>query len=156
MGTKSLDSASNAMKIVAGTGCVDSSSTQLDQPHGIFVDTNLDLYVADSGNNRIQLFQSGQLDGRTVAGSGSINITISLNYPSGIVLDGNKYLFIVAYGSNRIVRSSSSGFQCIVGCYGSGSASNQLNSPLIMAFDSHGNIFVIAIDTIIVFRSFFY
>ena len=141
--SKSLNSVSDAVTIIAGTGCGGSNTIQFNQPHGIFVDTNLDLYVADSGNNRIQLFPSGQLDGITVAGIGSINITISLNFPSGIVLDGNKYLFIVDYGNNRIVRSSSSGFQCIVGCYGSGSASNQLNGPSIMAFDSHGNIFVV-------------
>ena len=141
--SKSLNIVSNAMAVVAGTSCHGSNATQLNQPYGIFVDTNLDLYVADSGNNRIQLFPSGQLDGITVAGSGSINITISLNFPSGIVLDGNKYLFIVDHYNNRIVRSSSIGFHCIVGCYGRGSASNQLFGPSIMAFDSHGNIFVI-------------
>ena len=141
--TKSLRSVMNAATIVAGTGCRGGNRTQLNQPHGIFVDTNLDLYVADSGNNRVQLFRSGELNGITVAGSGSINVTITLNYPSGIVLDGDKYLFINDFNNNRIVRSSSNGFQCIVGCYGSGSASNQLNGPSIMAFDSHGNIFVV-------------
>ena len=141
--TKSLRSVMNAATIVAGTGCRGSNQTQLDQPHGIFVDTNLNLYVADSGNHRVQLFRSGKLNGITVAGSGSINVTITLNYPSGIVLDGDTYLFIVDHGNSRIVRSSSNGFQCIVGCYGSGSASNQLNGPSIMVFDSHGNIFVV-------------
>ena len=37
-------------------------------PRGIFVDTNLDLYVADRYNHRVQLFRSGQLDAVTVAG----------------------------------------------------------------------------------------
>ena len=144
--TKSLRSISNTATIVAGTGCSGSNSMQLNQPHGIFVDTNLDLYVADSGNHRVQLFRAGELNGITVAASGSINVTITLNYPTGIVLDGDKYLFIVDHGNSRVVRSSSNGFQCIVGCYGSGSASNKLNKPTTMAFDSHGNIFVVDQD----------
>ena len=141
--TKSMSSVSDALTIVAGTGCSGSNQMQLDQAHGIFVDTNLDLYVADSANHRVQLFRSGELNGITMAGSGSINVTITLNYPSGIVLDGDTYLFIVDHDNNRIVRSSSNGFQCIVGCYGSGSASNQLSGASMMAFDSHGNIFVV-------------
>ncbi len=127
---------------VAGTGSPVSSSNQLNNPHGIFVDTNFDLYVADSGNNRIQLFQSGQLNGATVAGNGSLNTTITLNYPTGIVLDADKYLFIVDQYNHRIVGSGPNGFQCIVGCNGGGPASNQLYFPQSMAFDSYGNIFV--------------
>jgi hypothetical protein len=67
---KSLNSASNAVIIVAaGTGCIGSSSNMLYQPHGIFVDISFDLYVADSGNNRIQLFRPGQLNATSVAGN---------------------------------------------------------------------------------------
>ena len=82
---KSLSSISNITTIVAGTGCNGSTSATLYQPYGIFVDTNFDLYVADSGNNRIQLFRSEKLDAITVAGSGSANATITLNYPSGVM-----------------------------------------------------------------------
>jgi hypothetical protein len=141
--TKSLNSASSIVKIVAGTGCSGSSSNMLTEPYGIFVDTNFDLYVADSGNNRIQLFQPGQLNGTTVAGNTSLNTTITLNYPSGIALDAEKYLFIVDNHNNRIVASGPNGFRCIVGCSGlGGPASNQLDNPQSMAFDSDGNIFV--------------
>jgi hypothetical protein len=98
--------------------------------------------VADSGNNRIQLFSSGQSSPITVAGSGAPQ-TIVLNSPTDVVLDADGYLFIVDYNSHRIVGSGPSGFQCIVGCSGvGGSGSNQLNLPFAMAFDSYGNIFV--------------
>jgi hypothetical protein len=127
---------------VAGTGSYGSASNKLSDPNGIFVDTNFDLYVADSGNNRIQLFQSGQQNGTTVAGNGSLNTT-SLNYPTGIVLDADKYLFIVDSGNNRIVGSGPNGFRCIVGCSSTyGFASNQLYQPWSLSFDSYGNIFV--------------
>jgi sugar lactone lactonase YvrE len=140
--TKSLNSGSNALTIVAGTGSAGSASNMLSSPYGIFVDINFDLYVADCGNNRIQLFQSGQLDATTVAGSGSSTTTITLKYPSGIVLDADKNLFIVDNGNNRIVGPGPNGFQCLVGCSGGGSVSNQLDSPQSMAFDNYGNIFI--------------
>jgi hypothetical protein len=128
---------------IAGTGVSDDTSKTLSNPRGIFVDINLDLYVADSGNNRIQLFRSGELNGTTVAGGSSSATTITLVEPTGVVLDADKYLFIVDYGNNRIVGSGSEGFRCIAGCSKSaGSKSNELNQPWSLSFDSHGNIFV--------------
>ncbi len=129
--------------IVAGTGIPGLASNELSYPRGIFVDVNLDLYVADWGNNRVQLFQSGQTNGLTVAGSTSPYPTITLAYPSGISLDAEKYLFIVDIYNDRIVGSSANGFRCLVGCYGSGSQSNQLERPFSFSFDRSGNMFVI-------------
>jgi hypothetical protein len=139
--TKSMNSTSNTTTIVAGIGCAGSTSYLLSSPYGIFVDNNSDLYVADCGNNRIQLFESGQLNASTVAGNGASN-TITLNCPSGVVLDGDKYLFIVDKYNNRIIGSGPNGFRCIVGCAGGGSGTNQLYYPHSMAFDSAGNMFV--------------
>ena len=139
---KSLSSNSNTTTMVAGTGCQGSSYNMLNHPHGIFVDTNLDLYVADAYNNRIQLFRPNELNAITVAGSGSLNMTITLNHPVGVILDADKYLFIVDRGNHRIVGSGPNGFRCIVGCFGPGSASNQLIGPQGISFDSFGNIFV--------------
>ncbi len=141
--SESLNYNTNTFTIVAGTGSADTALNTLDNPRGIFVDINFDLYVADCGNNRIQLFHSGKLTGITVAGSGSSNITITLNCPTDIILDADKYLFIVDSGNHRIVKSGLNGFQCLAGCSGSsGLASNQLNSPWSLSFDSYGNIFV--------------
>jgi hypothetical protein len=126
---------------IAGTGGLGYNASMLYNPWGIFVDINFDLYVADSGNNRIQLFHLGQSNALTVAGNGASN-TITLNHPTGVVLDADKYLFIVDNGNNRIVGSGPYGFRCIIGCTGSGSAPNQFSSPQSMAFDSYGNIFV--------------
>ncbi|CAF0875504.1 unnamed protein product [Adineta steineri] len=141
--TKSLDNNSNTTTIIAGTGCIGSTSNMLNSPWGIYVDINFDLYVADSYNNRIQLFRLGQLNGITVAGSGSLNATITLNNPTGVVLDADNYLFIVDSLNNRIVGEGPNGFRCLVGCSTSfGSASNQLNGPSALSFDSYGNMFV--------------
>ena len=114
--------------IVAG-----SELNSLNHPWGIFVDINLDLYVADFGNNRIQLFRRNQQNGITVAGNGSEKLTIELNEPTGVVLDGDRHLFIVDHGNNRIIGSDENGFRCI---------NDKLSSPVTMSFDSYGNIYV--------------
>jgi sugar lactone lactonase YvrE len=139
----SLSSGSTAAIIAAGTGVNGSQADMLYDPNGIFVDKNFNLYVADYGNNRIQLFQSGQRNATTVAGNG-FSGSIQLHHPTGIVLDADEYLFISDTGNNRIIRSGPYGFQCLLGCSGgSGSAPNQLKLPHTLRFDSYGNIFVV-------------
>ncbi|NJS14602.1 MAG: hypothetical protein HC788_08330 [Sphingopyxis sp.] len=127
---------------VAGDGIPGVTATRLISPYGIFVDTNFSLYVADFGNNRIQLFQPGQLSATTVAGTGAAN-TITLFRPTFVALDGNGYLYILDFGNHRVVGSGPNGFQCVAACTGSlGSAANQLNQPSSFTFDSYGNIWV--------------
>ena len=140
---KSLnDPEMRASIVAAGNGSQGSAFNELNRPRGIFVDVNFDLYVADHGNNRIQLFQSGESTGITVAGVGSANPTIHLIGPIAIILDAEKYLFILEEENHRIVGSSSNGFRCLIGCYGTGSKSNQLSMPRSFSFDRCGNIFV--------------
>ena len=141
-----LNDNSSLPTTVAGTGIAGSTSSMLNGPCGIFVDTNLDLYVAECGNHRIQLFRSGQSSGITVAGSGSINITITLRCPTSIVLDADGYLFIADHHNHHIVGSGPNGFRCIVGCsVGVGGARNALDQlfyPATLSFDHFGNIYV--------------
>jgi hypothetical protein len=133
---------SSTLITVAGIGCAGSASNMLDQSSGIFVDNNFDLYVADTGNNRIQQFSRGKLNGTTVAGY-TAAISFTLYKPTSVLLDADHYLFIVDSDRHRIVRSWSNGFQCLVGCSGvSGSAPDQLSNPWSLAFDSYGNMFV--------------
>ncbi|CAF0960419.1 unnamed protein product [Adineta steineri] len=136
------DPVMNSNRVAAGTGINGSDSNQLARPHGIFVDVNLDLYVADCGNDRVQLFQPGESNGITLAGSLTYPTTISLDCPSGIVLDAERYLFIVDQNNHRIVGSNLDGFRCLIGCYGMGSQSNQLNNPFSFSFDHSGNMFI--------------
>lgn len=141
---KWLNDTTNTITVVAGTGVNGSESDMLDRPYGIFVNINLDLYVADQFNGRIQLFRVGlgQLNGTTVAGRGSSPATITLGFPTDVILDGDGYIFIVDCSHHRIYGSDKHGFRCIFGCFGHGSASNQLIVPNSISFDSYGNIYV--------------
>ncbi|CAF3845332.1 unnamed protein product [Adineta steineri] len=148
-----LISVSGIPVMIAGNGSSGLTSSLLDYPWGIYVDTDFTLYVADCYNHRIQRFGFGELNGTTVAG-GMASGTITLNYPTGIVLDGNGYLFIMDTGSYRIVASSSAGFRCVAGCSGSsGSTADKLNNACYMAFDTYGNIFYLLTMARIVIRS---
>ncbi|CAF0751434.1 unnamed protein product [Adineta ricciae] len=140
---KSLINDWNYLTTVAGTGTPDSTATTLRNPLGIFADTSINLYVADCGNDRIQLFLFGEFTGMTVAGSGSLNQTISLSCPTSLILDDDNYLFIVDSNNHRVVRQYLNSFQCIIGCSNSsGFAFSQLLQPWSIQFDSYGNVFI--------------
>jgi hypothetical protein len=138
-----MDALVITMAVVAGTGFPGSAENELNHPHGIFVDVNFDLYVADCENDRVQLFQSGQSHGITIAGGLLARGTTSLSCPTGITFDGQKYLFIVDSNNHRIVRTGPNGIRCVVGCSGIGSQSIQLFSPSTISFDRSGNMFVV-------------
>ena len=143
---RSLNSSDTQLTTVAGTGCSGFLADALYYPRGIFVAIDFDLYVADAGNNRVQLFEAGQVNGTTVAGSGAPG-TVHLYYPTAVILDADDFVFITDSNNYRIVGSGPDGFRCIVGCTAAyGSAANQLSIPQGIAFDSYGNIFVIDRD----------
>lgn len=138
---KSFDNDANTSSIVAGNGINSSDPETLNGPRGIFVDTNFSLYVADCGNNRIQMFPLNVLNGTTIISE--TTGTITLNCPTALILDAQKYLYIIDNGNNRILATGYTGIQCIIGCNGSGSEINQLFNPQSLSFDIYGNLYVV-------------
>ena len=131
---------------VAGTGSAALSDYSFNFPQGIFVDLSFNLYVADSRNDRVQLFPAGSQKATTIAGAGTSN-TIDLHYPTGITVDANGYIFILDTGNNRVVASGAFGFRCLFGCSRSASQSSTgLDYPYSAGFDSRGNMFVLDTD----------
>ena len=138
---RSLNSTDNQLVTVAGTGCPGFLPKMLNEPRGIFVSITFDLYVADYGNNRVQVFRTGDLNGTTVAGKEAPG-TIMLSGPAAVILDGNGYLFLSEANNGRVFGSGPGGFRTISVASGWGTAANQLRWPQGIAIDSHGNIFV--------------
>ena len=138
--TKPLNSNINMLTIVAGVGFEGSERHMLEMPQGIFVNTNLDLYVVDSFNQRIQRFPSGEINGITVFDVPDDGTAYSL--PQNIVLDANDQIYIQMSMTGSIYRLASNGYQCIAGCDEptTGVPSTFLR-PLNIAFDSYGNIY---------------
>lgn len=126
-----------------GSGTNDSTSDSLNSPRGLFVDNELDVYVADTGNHRIQRFNNKSNNATTVAGNTTLG-DMGLRFPTAVVVDVHGHLFIVDSGNHRIIRSERGGFRCIVGCSReAGFASNQLDHPRALWFDTNGNMFVL-------------
>ena len=144
--TKSLHNDSNIVTIVAGVGVRGSNENMLNNPHGIFVNTNLDLYVADRENDRIQLFHPGEINGKTVVARNDTSFC-QLIKPIGIILDGNDQLYIVLAYNYGIFRQTRYGCRCIASC--SSTSSNLIHQSLDIkniAFDRFGNIYVTSLD----------
>ena len=132
--------------VVAGTRVAGPGLQQLNRPYGVFVDRNGTLYVADRLNHRIMKWFSGANTGQKVAGTGTAGTgRTQLNSPSQVIVDTNGYMYITESVNARITRwapDSSLGV-CIAACTGvNGIATNQLNRPHSLAFDSHGSIYV--------------
>lgn len=122
----------------AGTGCPGSASSMLHGQLGIHVNLKLDLYVADTENDRIQFYRAGQLNGTTVA------VSFLLSKPTCILLDADDNLYIVDRQNSRIIRTGPRGSDCVIGCptYEGSPIANRLFMPLVASFDSYGNVYV--------------
>jgi tripartite motif-containing protein 71 len=78
-----------------GTGVGDE--LKMDQDSGIYVDTSERVYVADSLNNQVKVFDA----------NGNFILKIkSGGKPSGIVVDSQGYIYIADYWNNRVRKYS--------------------------------------------------
>lgn len=97
--------------LIAGSanGTTGSSSTLLNQPNGLTVDSSGNIYVADTLNNRIQLFLAGQSNGTTIAGTGgSGSGPDQLVGPRAVILDSQLNLYVADTGNGRVQKFSRS------------------------------------------------
>ena len=118
-----------------------SGNGQLSAPFGVAVDGNGNVFVGDSGNNRVVEFNA---QGVFVQNIGSLgNGTGQLHTPDGVAIDGNGHLFVVDNANNRIVEfqitGATSSFVQNIGLYGSGNG--YLNSPVGVAIQG-ANLYV--------------
>ena len=139
----SLDINITNVTTIIGDNTAGSNAHQFNKPWGIFVDRDLNLYVADSRNHRIQRFFPGDKNARTVAKPDNAS-NITLDYPTDMILDADNNLYIVNNNNHRIIRSINGKLECIIACTGqNGSNLNQLSKPYAMRFDSYGNLYVV-------------
>jgi sugar lactone lactonase YvrE len=134
-------------------GSAGSSVRQFQAPTALAVTGSSDdstelLYVADTGNDRIQVLNGNNLPFNVSfmqsfgsAGSNAIQFT----NPQGVALDSANDLYVADAGNNRIAVYDpvSEHIEFTLGA--PGSAPGQFNTPLGVAFDSDGNLF--AADT---------
>ena len=143
---------------LAGTGTAGSkdgagTSAQFNEPTGVALDAEGNVYVADFSNNRIRKITSGgevdTLAGTGTAGSADGDDTAAQFYtPTGVAVDssGNVY---VADSDNHLIRkiTPEGVVSTLAGSGTEGSkdgagTSAQFNYPTDVAVDSSGNVYV--------------
>jgi sugar lactone lactonase YvrE len=87
-----------------------ATSAELFSPFGVAVDASGNLYIADSGNNRIRKVTASTGIITTVAGNGTAGSTgdggaassAELSYPTGVVVDSLGNFYIADYNNNKV------------------------------------------------------
>ena len=148
----------------AGTGAAGWSgdggpgpNAQLDHPQGLAADADGNVYIADSGNNRIRKLLPGGII-ITIAGNGNASYygdggpanMASLHNPHGIFSAGGGYIYIADTGNQRIRELLPDGtITTVAGNGGQGLSGDgaravaaQLNLPTGVAVDGAGNVYV--------------
>jgi sugar lactone lactonase YvrE len=113
-------------------------SSNFSKPSGIAIDSNGYIYVADSGNSKIDKFDS---DGRLLLSWGSYGSEKGqFIHPSGIAV-GKKYIYVADTGNARIQMFDKNGnFVYAWGEYGD--ERGMFHVPVSMSLDQSGDLFV--------------
>ena len=156
--------ADGILTTVAGTGTAGFSGDEgpaaqatLNQPSGVAVDGQGNVYIADRGNHRVRkVGRDGVIT--TLAGTGNRDFGgdgaqarfAALSQPSGVAVDGQGNVYIADRGNNRVRKVGKDGkIETVAGTLsggfsGDGGAATQagLDSPRGVAVDSRGNVYI--------------
>lgn len=145
------------------TNTTGTSATALNLPIGLALDSSGNLYVSDSGNNRVLYFPAGTTTATRVYGQGGsgTNFTASsatvsatgLSGPAGLALDSSGNLYVADYNNSRVLFFPSGSVTAtrVYGQAGSfttntinngGVSANSLESPYGLLLDPSGNLYV--------------
>ncbi len=135
-----------------------ATSAELDNPNGVAVDSADNLYISDTGNNRIRKVTAATAIITTVAGNGTRGFSGDggqatsgeLYSPNGVAVDSADNLYITDNGNNRIRKVTAAGIITTVAGNGTNGFSGdggqatraELRGPNGVAVDSVGNLYI--------------
>lgn len=129
--------------IVAGiNNYMGSALTQLSSPTGIFVDAQGNIYICDTGNNRVMKWAPDGTSGVVVAGgNGYGNASNQLANPLGVTVDCQGNMYIADTYNNRI-QLWAPGAASATTIMGSGSAADQVSVPANVFLDGDNYVYI--------------
>lgn len=151
---------------VAGNGTAgysgdggNATQAELNNPTALAVDGSGNIYIADSFNNRIRKIVAATGIIQAVAGNGTEGYSgdggeatqAELSYPAGVAVDVSGNVYVADADNNRIrkIEAATGIIQTVAGNGTAGYAGDggmaiqaELNSPLGVAVDVSGNLFI--------------
>jgi sugar lactone lactonase YvrE len=145
---------------IAGTGTSGNSGdgglatlAKLNSPLGVQVDSNGDLVISDTYNQRLRKIDHttgiiSNLAGAGVSGhADGVGVLAKFSVPQGITMDANGNLYVADYTNGRIRKISGASVTTIAGTggfYGDGGPATDahLKLPYGVALDKEGNLFI--------------
>jgi len=111
-------------------------------PNNVAVDASGNVYVADTGNHRIQIYNGSGSYVVTLGSYGSGNYQFDM--PDGVAIDSSGNIYVADSGNHRVqIYNSSRVYQATLGVTGVSDSDNaHFNYPYGVAVDSNGNIYV--------------
>lgn len=118
-----------------------SSWGGLNQPYGVAVDHNNNVYVVNSGTSNVKKYDTNGGLLATISSAGSADG--QMNYPMYIGVDSNNNIWVSEQNNNRVQKFDSSGnFLARIGGPTSGSSDGQFWAPQGVLVASNGNLYV--------------
>jgi hypothetical protein len=116
-----------------------------DGPYGVAADSSGRVYVVDTDNARIQIFNSNGAYLYTLGSSGNSGTgNDQFDQPEGVAIGPNGYIYVADTNNQRVqIFNSSRVYQATLGVTGvSGDDNGHFNYPRGVTVDSSGNIYV--------------
>ncbi len=113
------------------------------QPFGVAFDLSGNIYVADCGNHRVQIFTAEGVWGATL-GTGPGTGDYEFNCPSGVAFDSSGNIYVADSSNHRVqIYNSSRIYVATLGVTGVAGADNShFNWPNDVEVDAAGNLYV--------------
>ena len=154
-GTITTVAGANAVGLAGDGGAAVKAA--MNSPYSVALDSSGNIFIADYGNNRIRRVDNTSGNISTIAGTnnigfagdGSAAANAILHLPTGVALDSSGNVYFADSLNNRIRKIAGTTISTVAGNGGVSSSgdgfpasSAQLNTPLGVAVDAAGNLYI--------------